>query len=100
METSFALAFFPHLVQHHADGSLTADDGATRRTMFSAVNNGWVSITRPWHLLTTNTGSGYPHAATADKGRRCMALLVERLSAFLVELSEATVDETFPYGPR
>ncbi len=99
METSFALAFFPHLVQHNADGSLAADDGATRRTLFDAVNNGWVSITRPWHLLTTNTGSGYPHAATADKGRRCMELLVERLSAFLVELSDATVDERFPYGP-
>jgi len=29
-----------------------------------------------------------------------MALLVERLSAFLVELSVAAVDEIFLYGPR
>ncbi len=100
METSFALAFFPHLVRTNADGSLAADDGATRKTMFDAVNNGWVSITRPWHLLTTNSGSGYPHAATADKGRRCMDVLVERLSAFLVELSAAKVDDAFPYGER
>jgi creatinine amidohydrolase len=50
--------------------------------------------------LTTNTGSGNPHAASAQKGERCMALLVERLAGFLVELSAATVDETFPYGPR
>jgi creatinine amidohydrolase len=100
METSFALAFFPHLVQRHADGSLAADDGTTHRTLFDAVNNGWVAITRPWHLLTTNTGSGYPHAATSEKGRRCMEVLVERLSGFLVELSAATMDETFPYGAR
>jgi len=100
MKTSFAPAFFPHLVQRHADGSLAADDMAIRKTMFDAVNNGWVSITRPWHLLTTNTGSGYPRAATAEKGERCMALLVERLSAFLVKLSAAAVGEIFPYGPR
>jgi len=29
-----------------------------------------------------------------------MALLVERLSAFLVKLSAAAVGEIFPYGPR
>lgn len=97
METSFALAYFPHLVQRNADGSLAADAGATRQTMFDAVNNGWVSITRPWHLLTTNSGAGNPHAATADKGRQCMALLVERLSGFLVELSASNIDGQFPY---
>ncbi len=98
METSFALAYFPHLVAKHADGSLAADDGATRATQFDAVNRGWVSITRPWHLLTMNTGSGNPRAATADKGRRCMELLVDRLAGFLIELSAATIDESFPYG--
>ena len=100
METSFALAYFPHLVRRNADGSLAADDGMTRETQFEALNRGWVSITRPWHLLTTNSGSGNPHAATAEKGRRCMALLVERLSVFLVELSAATIDDQFPYGAR
>lgn len=98
METSFALAFFPHLVGRTADGALAADDGATRATTFEAVNKGWVSITRPWHLLTTNTGSGNPHAATAEKGHRAMEVLVERLSGFLVELSSATVDAHFPYA--
>jgi creatinine amidohydrolase len=97
METSFALAYFPHLVHRHADGSLAADDGATRATVFEAVNNGWVSITRPWHLLTTNSGSGYPHAATAEKGRQCMAVLVDRLAGFLVELSAHPIDAQFPY---
>ncbi|MBC7843591.1 MAG: creatininase family protein [Gemmatimonadaceae bacterium] len=99
METSFALAYFPHLVGLNADGSLSADAGETRQTVFDAVNHGWVSMTRPWHLLTTNSGSGNPHAATAEKGRRCMELLVQRLSGFLVELSDTTVDEHFPYGP-
>src|SRR6266849_1959693 len=47
----------------------------------------WFSMTRPWHLVTTNTGLGDPRAATADKGRRLMDILVERLGQFLVDLA-------------
>ncbi len=97
METSMGLAFFPELVVRGDDGALAADDGATAATRFDAVNRGWVSITRPWHLLTTNTGAGNPHPATAEKGQRVMDLLVERLSTFLLELSSAQLDEKFPY---
>ena len=97
METSLIMAYFPHLVAQKPDGRLDADEGATADTRFEAVNRGWVSITRPWHLLTTNSGAGNPHPATAEKGRRMMELLVERLSAFLVELSTAEMDQTFPY---
>ncbi len=97
METSFALAFFPELVRLNEDGSLAADDGAIRPTRFEAVNQGWVSITRQWHLLTTNSGAGNPHAATAEKGKQLMEKLVERLSSFLVELSDSPLDETFPF---
>jgi len=97
METSFGLAYFPELVGRNPDGTLIADDGKTAKSRFEAVNKGWVSITRPWHLLTTNSGSGYPHKATAEKGRRMMDLVVERLAPFLVELSNAKLDEKFPF---
>ena len=97
METSLALAYFPHLVARNADGTLAADEGVVQPTRFEAVNRGWVSITRPWHLLTSNSGSGNPHAATAEKGRRLMELLVDRLSAFLMDLSAAKLDERFPF---
>jgi creatinine amidohydrolase len=97
METSFILAYYPHLVAKTADGKLAADEGATAKTRFDAVNRGWVSITRPWHLLTTNSGSGYPHDAAPEKTHQMMQLLVERLAAFLVELSAAKLDERFPY---
>jgi creatinine amidohydrolase len=97
METSFGLAYFPHLVGKKADGSLIADDGTMASTRFEAVNKGWVSITRPWHLLTTNSGAGYPHKASAEKGHKLLDLVVERLSPFLVELSKAKLDEKFPF---
>jgi len=97
METSLALAYLPELVAKNPDGTLAADAGSTAKTRFEAVNRGWVSITRPWHLLTTNAGAGNPHAATAEKGRRLMEVLVDRLAGFLVELSAAELDERFPY---
>ena len=97
METSFGLAYFPELVARNEDGSLTADDGATNSSKIEALNQGWVSITRPWHLLTKNTGSGDPHAATAQKGQKMMDVLVERLGKFLVDLSNEKITDRFPY---
>ena len=97
METSFGLAFFPDLVGKGPDGKLIADAGSTNKTRFEAINRGWVSITRPWHLLTSNSGSGNPHQATADKGQLMMKHLVDRLGGFLHELATATIDERFPF---
>jgi creatinine amidohydrolase len=98
METSFMLAFRPDLVARKVDGTLVADEGSTSRSRFDAVNQGWVSITRPWHLLTTNAGSGNPHSATPEKGQRLMELIVDRLSGFLVDLSGSSIDERFPFA--
>lgn len=97
VETSIALAYCPHLVARNADGTLAADEGRKAVTRFEAVNEGWISITRPWHLLTTNTGAGNPHRASAEKARRMMEVLVERLVPFLVDLSAAELDDRFPY---
>ena len=97
METSFGLAYFPQFVQKNDDGGLAADDGSTAKTRFDAVNEGWVSITRAWHLLTTNSGSGNPHEASAEKGEQLMHVLCERLVPFLCQLSEAELDESFPF---
>jgi len=92
VETSLGLAFFPKLVHPEL-----ADKGTAKPTRFEAINRGWVSITRPWHLVTTNTGLGDPSAATAEKGQRLMEVLVERLSSFLVQLAAEPMDEAFPY---
>jgi len=92
VETSLGLAFFPDLVRPEL-----ADAGAVKPTRFEAINRGWVSITRPWHLATTNTGMGDPKPATAEKGRKLMDVLVERLAGFLTELAAAPKNERFPY---
>jgi creatinine amidohydrolase len=92
VETSLGLAFFADLVHPEL-----ADAGQARPSRFEAINRGWISITRPWHLVTTNTGLGDPSAATADKGRRLMDALVERLGDFLRDLAASPRDDQFPY---
>jgi creatinine amidohydrolase len=92
VETSLGLAFFPQFLRMEL-----ADDGAAKPTRLDAVNKGWISITRPWHLVSANTGLGNPFAATADKGLRLMDVLAERIGQFLIELAAAPKDASFPY---
>jgi creatinine amidohydrolase len=92
METSMGLAHFPELVALEE-----ADAGAVRPSRFEAVNRGWVELTRPWHLLTTNSGAGDPRAATAQKGEKLTALVAERIGRFLCELAQSPLDDTFPF---
>jgi len=97
METSMILAYRPDLVARSYEGGLNADEGTARPMRFEAIEKGWVSITRPWHLLTTNSGCGNPHAASAEKGCQMMGGICERLVPFVVQLSNATINETFPF---
>lgn len=97
METSMIMAFRPELVSMQDGGGLAADSGAVRPFRLEALERGWVGITRPWHLLTTNSGSGNPHAATADKGERLKQAIVDRIAPFLVQLASADLSPPFPF---
>jgi creatinine amidohydrolase len=92
LETSMMLAHAPELVALDQ-----ADPGATASTRFEAVNRGWVEITRPWHLLTTNSGAGDPRPATAAKGEALTEIVVQRLSGFLQDLAASPLGDDFPY---
>lgn len=87
------------MLEHHGDlvASGQADSGPVARPRFEALARGWVEITRPWHLLTTNSGAGDPREATAEKGQRVTELVVNRIATFLVELSKSPLDDRFPY---
>lgn len=92
METSLIQYLRPELVKTE-----WADDGAVRESRFEAVRNGWVTLTRPWHLLTTNSGAGNPHEATAEKGKRWLEKVTNAIADFLVELASSPVDDVFPF---
>lgn len=92
METSMGLAHFPDLVAMEQ-----ADAGAVRPSRFTAVKQGWVEITRPWHLLTSNSGSGDPRRATAAKGQALTQRVSQRIGQFLIELAQSPLDASFPF---
>lgn len=92
METSLMMHFCPDLV----DLSI-ADDGAEKKSKIAAIREGWVQVTRPFHIVTTNCGVGNPKPATAEKGKQAAQIIVEKVSRFLKDLSDAEVNETFPY---
>jgi creatinine amidohydrolase len=103
METSLIMSFRPDLVRYLEDSSqpvtrqLAADAGARRPMRFEALREGWVGLSRPWHLLTTNSGSGNPHQASATKGEELASAIVGRIAPFLAELSAAEIDSLFPF---
>ena len=92
VETSLGMALFPQFMKMDQMGP-----GTMHPTKFEAINKGWISITRPWHLLTDDTGAGDPKAGNAEKGKKLMDLLTERLGGFLHQLATTKVDERFPY---
>jgi creatinine amidohydrolase len=92
METSMIQALAPHLVDLPS-----ADDGATLESRFEAGRKGWAWYARPWEKLTTNSGVGYPHKATAEKGFKYLALAEERMGEFFYELAKTPRDKYFPF---
>lgn len=92
LETSVALELFGEFVQLNNAGS-----GAMNQSRFEAVNRGWVSITRPWHVLTEDSTAGDPRLADREKGKAYVDLVVNRLSRFITELSDSPIDAKFPF---
>ncbi|OGJ88056.1 MAG: hypothetical protein A2268_04605 [Candidatus Raymondbacteria bacterium RifOxyA12_full_50_37] len=92
METSVCLHFFPELVNMKH-----ATKGKTRKSRFKEIENGSVWMSRPWHLLTENSGHGDPMDSSAEKGKRYMEAITEELGQFIAELSAAKMDKKFPY---
>ncbi|HIE44323.1 MAG TPA: creatininase family protein [Candidatus Omnitrophica bacterium] len=91
-ETSWLMYLKPELV--HLEW---ADEGKVRQSRLTGLREGWVWITRPWHLLTTNSGYGNPRKANAEKGRIIVEETTDKIASFLVELSNSEIDEIFPY---
>ena len=93
-ETSVALALHPELVEPNVAG-----DGAARPFRFEALQQGWVRTSRDFARLNDHCGVGDPSGATAEKGRRYLDLVCARITAFLVELAQAPIDQHFPQLP-
>ena len=98
LETSLMLHLRPDLVVKNDDGALRADAGAVRETVLDSVNSGAVQMSRRWDLLTTATGCGDPHPATAEKGKTLFERIGDRLGEAVYELATAPETDHFPFA--
>jgi creatinine amidohydrolase len=92
LEAAVMLALQPQLVRMDR-----ASDGQTNRTRFEEIERGWVSISRPWEKYTVDSTAGDPRAATLEAGQKLIETIVDRIAGYLVKLSAAEIDDTFPY---
>jgi len=85
LETSVMLHLAPELVRPLSE----AGPGRARRFGIAALRDGWAWAPRQWRQVTDDTGVGNPAAATADKGRKYVEAVSEKIGSFLVELAQA-----------
>jgi creatinine amidohydrolase len=85
LETSVMQYIAPGLVLPLTE----AGPGAARKFKITAFREGWAWAPRQWRQVTEDTGSGNPAAATAEKGKRYVAAVVEKIGDFLLELARA-----------
>ena len=91
LETAAVLHVAPELVAEQG----TWGDGATRRSVFPGVREGWAWVPRRWTQVTADTGVGDPRAATAEKGERFVESAVEKITALCMQLAEAKPDALY-----
>jgi creatinine amidohydrolase len=94
METSLVLHLRPELVD-----MASAGPQPTAKYRLAGMQAGWARAPRPWEKYTQDSGAGDPRAATAEKGARFFDAVTGELATFLVELSNAKIDATFPFSP-
>jgi creatinine amidohydrolase len=92
LETSVNLALNDELAHLERAGT-----GTVHSSIFEAINKGWVSIARPWHLFTEDSTAGNPRKATNAKGEEYVRLVVDRLATYVIALDKSKMDRRFPY---
>jgi creatinine amidohydrolase len=85
LETSVMMHIAPELVGPLSD----AGPGRARKFRIAGLREGWAWAPRQWREVTDDTGVGNPAAATAEKGRKYLEVVGEKIAGFLVELAEA-----------
>lgn len=91
LETSVMLHVAPELVGPLSD----AGPGRARRFTIAGLREGWAWAPRRWREVSDDTGVGNPAAATAEKGRKYVAAVSEKIGSFLVELARADLGKMY-----
>lgn len=91
METSIMLALRPDLVLPLSE----AGPGKAKPFALKGLREKWVWAPRQWTKTTDDTGVGNPAAATAEKGKRFLEAVTQKISGFLVDLAKADLESLY-----
>ena len=98
LETSLILHLRPDLVRRNDDGTLRADDGATRPFGPPCLRDGTVQTSRRWDLFTNATGCGDPHPASVGKGEAVFGAVTRTLADAIHDLALEPATGHFPFA--
>ena len=91
LETSILLQVAPDLVLPLSE----AGSGKEKKFKLTGLNDGWVSAQRQWTKISEDTGVGNPKKATADKGKKFLTHITDKIAGFLVELDKADINDLY-----
>ena len=91
METSVMQYVAPERVLPLSD----AGSGKARAFKIAAFREGWAWAPRQWTQVTDDTGVGNPAASTAEKGKRYVEAVSDKLADFLVDLAKADIKSLY-----
>ena len=91
LETSLMMHLAPNLVLPLKE----AGDGKAKKFRVAGLREGWAWAPREWTKVTEDTGVGNPAGATAEKGKKFLEAVTDRISGFLVDLASADVAEMY-----
>ena len=91
METSIIMHFKPELVLPLSE----AGDGAEIKSKISEFSEGWAWTERPWSKISKDTGVGDPRKASAEKGKRFVDDVTDKISEFFVKVAKYRIEELY-----
>lgn len=91
METSLMQVVAPHLVLPLDQ----AGDGAARKMVFQAHQDGWAWTPRDWPEVTEDTGIGNPAKATPEKGQKYLEDVCTALAGYFYELTVVDSEDIY-----
>jgi creatinine amidohydrolase len=91
METSMIQFLSPELVLPLKE----AGTGNSKKFKIKALNENWAWAERKWSQVTSDTGIGDPSKASSEKGEKCFREVISKISALLIELSKADINNMY-----
>jgi len=91
METSVIMHYFPELVLPLNE----AGDGSVKQSKLKGFRNKTAWTPRHWTKITDDTGIGNPKKATAEKGKKYLEDLTNKIADFYIEFAECDLENLY-----